>query len=90
MGKILYGECVWPCVTRAVRISGLTEVDCDLESESDANAGSEGVEVDGDCALWIGAIGPIEVTALRKGANQMVVRFKEPLSDRILLHFNAL
>lgn len=90
MGKILYGECVWSGVTRAVRISELTEVDCDLEPASEAPTGADTAEVDGDCALWIGAIGPIEVIASRKDANQMAVRFKEPLSDRILLHFNAL
>ena len=90
MGKILYGECVWSGMTKPVRISGLTEVDCDLEPEKGETAGSETSVVDGDCALWIGAIGPIEVTAWHKEAGQMAVRFKEPLSDRILHHFNAI
>lgn len=90
MDKILYGECVWSGAARAVRISGLTEGYCDLEPENYEEVSRETDTIDGDCTLWIGAVGPIKVTACRNGAGQITVRFKKPLNDRILHHFNAL
>lgn len=83
MGMILYGDCVSARETARVRISGLANVGCDLEAEAATPL------VDGDVALWIGAVGPFAATATRKNANGLKVRFKEPLDGKILEHFNC-
>lgn len=81
MGIILYGECVSARETAQVRISALADQGCDLEADTTAPL------LDGDVALWIGAIGPVAATATRRNANRMTVRFKEPLDGKIVEHF---
>ncbi|SFG47925.1 hypothetical protein SAMN05518801_13221 [Novosphingobium sp. CF614] len=81
MGPILYGECVGTRETAEVRISDLADRGCDLETDSFAPL------LDGDFALWIGAIGPLRATATRRDASHFEVRFKEPLDARIVEHF---
>lgn len=83
MGIILYGECVGAKETAPVRISGLADLGCDLEADTTASM------PDGDIALWIGAIGPVEATATHSNANRATVRFKEPLDGKIVEHFRT-
>lgn len=80
MANILYGECVGPDESAEVRISGLADRGCDLETDGSAR-------IDGDMALWIGAIGPLAATAVRRAAGHFHVHFKEPLDSRIVEHF---
>ena len=80
MRNILYGECVAARESAEVRISDLADRGCDLETDGSAL-------LDGDFALWIGAIGPFPATATRRDAEHFHVRFKEPLDARIVQHF---
>lgn len=80
MSSVLYGECVGPRETAEVRISDLAGGGCDLETEDSAL-------LDGDFALWIGAIGPFPATATRRDHGHFHVHFKEPLDARIVEHF---
>lgn len=83
MSVIIYGECVGRRDSAPVRISDLAGMGCDLEIE-------ERTALDeGDVALWIGAVGPIAATAIRKDAAHLAVRFKEPLDGKIVRHFNG-
>ena len=79
---VLYGECVSARETARVRISGLANLGCNLEAEAMAPA------LDGDVALWIGAIGPVAAIAKRTEAGNLTVRFREPLDGKIVEHFN--
>ncbi|MCJ2180533.1 hypothetical protein [Novosphingobium album (ex Hu et al. 2023)] len=83
MATILYGECIAPGQTAKVRISGLADQGCDLETDA-----CETVS-DGDVSLWIGAVGPFHASATRKDACHVAVRFKEPIDGRILEHFRC-
>ena len=80
---ILYGECVSARETAQVRISGLADLGCNLEAEAATPT------LDGDVALWIGAVGPFAAIAKRTGAGNLAVRFKEPLDGKIVEHFNC-
>lgn len=82
MGRVLYGDCVTTRDSTRVRISGLAHVGCELEAEN-------GAPIEGDVALWIGAIGPIDATSTRRDAEHYSLRFKEELDGRILEHFNC-
>lgn len=86
--SILYGECVGPGMAATVRIHALAYEGCDLEAD-DAGAGRECGLPDGDVALWIGAIGPVQAIAERRGRLGAALRFKEPLDTRILAHFQS-
>lgn len=89
MAKVLYGDCIAARDSAPVRISDLVGAGCELETM----AASQPIE--GDVALWIGAIGPIAATAIRRdnyGATardraHVSLRFKEPLNREILYHF---
>ncbi|KHK90014.1 hypothetical protein [Novosphingobium malaysiense] len=81
MTTILYGECIGPRESTMVRISGLADQGCDLETDRVAAV------AEGEVSLWIGAIGPFTATARRKDASHLALRFKEPLDERILEHF---
>jgi hypothetical protein len=83
MNTIVYGEYVSAGQRASVRISSLAGLGCDLETDIAAQL------FDGDCALWIGAIGPVEATATHKAARHLMVRFKEPLDGKIVAHFNC-
>ncbi|WP_207094756.1 hypothetical protein [Novosphingobium sp. PY1] len=83
MKTVVYGECVHSGACASVRISSLADSGCDLEIEAPAALD------DGECTLWIGAIGPFPATAIRKTARQLLLRFKEPLDRKIVAHFNC-
>lgn len=83
MDTILYGECVSAREAARVRISRLAKLGCDLEAEGMAPI------IDGDVALWIGAVGPFAATARRRNTGCTTVRFKEPLDGKIVDHFNC-
>lgn len=70
-----------------VRISALVDAGCDLET--DAPAPSLASPEDGECSLWIGAVGPFPATAQRKDSSHLLIRFKEPLPNAIVSHFNG-
>jgi hypothetical protein len=83
--KTIYGECVSGATQAAVTISRLGRYGCDLVlAKSDAALGDE-------LALWIGAIGPLAITAkLGSGrARHLTAYFTEPLEPAILAHFGA-
>jgi hypothetical protein len=44
---------------------------------------------EGELELWIGAIGPIEITADAPQGRSFTARFKKPLEPAIIEHFNA-
>lgn len=81
----IYGECETLGRTLPVHISDLTQAGCDLSSGDGLNALASCIN--GDMALWIGAIGPLAATARRRDATHMMACFKEPLDPRILAHF---
>lgn len=83
MVTILYGECVGPRASTAVRISELAGQGCDLETDGAATV------TDGEVSLWIGAVGPIPAKAIRKDACHASLRFSSPLDPAILHHFQA-
>jgi len=83
MAKILYGECVSARDKAEVRICALGDKGCRLEADTAVRV------FDTDFSLWIGAVGPIPAVATRKDAGHVAVRFKEPLDERILEHFNG-
>ncbi len=85
---ILYGECIGTDTSAAVRISALAEFGCDLEASDDSPAFAA-PQFDGECALWIGAVGPIQAMAIRKDAAHLALRFKQPIDGAILHHFSA-
>lgn len=83
MAHTLYGECIGPRQTTAVRISDLADQGCDLETDGVAPVN------EGEVSLWIGAMGPFPGTATRKSRCHLALRFKEPLDGRILKHFQS-
>ncbi|WP_275226365.1 hypothetical protein [Novosphingobium album (ex Liu et al. 2023)] len=78
----IYGECIGAHSRAAVTISDLDDTGCDLFPDS-------GTPVLGDCALWIGAVGPFEATAIPRDNGHSAARFKEPLDRKIVHHFNC-
>lgn len=85
MGQFVYGECVRSGEAMIVRISALADLGCDLEADGQLGP----VPIDGECALWIGAMGPFAATAQHKDAGHLALRFKEPLPVAIVTHFNG-
>jgi hypothetical protein len=77
----IYGECIGTRDHIAVTISGLGDCECELEP-----ATGTGV-MEGLLDLWIGAIGPLAVTAENSGGRRYRARFCEPLDQRIIAHF---
>lgn len=79
----IYGECVSGSAHAAVTISSLAPEGCQIALEAPAES------LGSDLELWIGAIGPFEITAQSEGAKRLVARFKRPLEPAIIEHFNA-
>lgn len=79
----IYGECIGASGRAPVLVSGLVPDGCDLSSEAPAPL------LDGELSLWIGAIGPLAVTTVRKDERSLSARFAEPLDDKIVRHFNC-
>lgn len=79
----IYGECISASGRAPVLVSGLAPNGCDLSSEATAPL------LDGDLLLWIGAIGPLAMTAVRKDDRSLSAHFAEPLDDKIVAHFNC-
>lgn len=79
----LYGECISADSRARVRISGLAGNGCEVEAETRQSL------FEGEFALWIGAIGPFNVTASRRDRSRLLLRFKEPLDPKIVDHFQA-
>ena len=79
----ILGECISEGRRTKVRVSGLAAEGCDLAVESEVAL------AEGEFALWIGAIGPLDVMATRQDASHLSARFREPLDERILEHFAA-
>jgi len=77
----LYGECIGTLARTPVTISHLCGHECELEPCPGASV------VDGLQDLWIGAIGPLAVTAENSGCGRYRARFSEPLDARIIAHF---
>lgn len=77
----LYGECIGAMARTPVTISQLDGHECELEPHAEATA-MEGLQ-----DLWIGAIGPLPVTAENRGGGRYRARFREPLDARIIAHF---
>jgi hypothetical protein len=80
----LYGECIGADTQARVRISSLVGNGCEVEVES-----PQLVVVDGELALWIGAVGPFRATASRCDRSRLMLRFEEPLDPKILDHFQS-
>lgn len=91
MRQVLYGECVRSGEATVVRISALADAGCDLETDAPilAPAPTSASSEDGECSLWIGAVGPFAATAQRKDSSHLLIRFKEPLPGAIVSHFNG-
>jgi hypothetical protein len=77
----LYGECIGTLARTPVTISQLQGQECELQPQPGAT------DLDGLQDLWIGAIGPLPVTAESRGGGRYRARFREPLDERILAHF---
>lgn len=77
----IYGECETRGQRLAVTIFDLGRSGCALASE-----GGDALP-EGDAALWIGAIGPLAVVAMKKDETHSSAAFKQPLDPRILDHF---
>ena len=77
----LYGECIGAVARTPVTISQLDGLECELEPHAGTNA------IEGLQDLWIGAIGPLQVTAENRGGGRYRARFREPLDARIIAHF---
>jgi len=80
--KKIYGECVCGSAHAPVTISMLEAERCHVALE-------RAERLDGEMALWIGAIGPIEFTPQRETARSFTARFKQPLERAIIEHFNV-
>lgn len=83
----IYGECVWGGAHAVVRISRLGREECELTlAAAEAALGT-------DLVLWIGAIGPLAITAQAVPASsarrprRLTARFAQPLEPAILAHF---
>lgn len=77
----IYGECIDTLKRTPVTISALGGEECELRTQ--ASTGT----IEGLLDLWIGAIGPLPVTAENSGAGRYRARFREPLDARIIAHF---
>ena len=77
----LYGECIGAAARTPVAISQLDGHECELEPFA------AGHPLEGLQDLWIGAIGPLSVTAENRGGGRYRARFSEPLDARIIAHF---
>lgn len=77
----IYGECIGTLACTPVMISALAGEECELQPRT--HTGS----IDGLLDLWIGAIGPLLVTAENSGGGRYRARFAEPLDARIIAHF---
>jgi hypothetical protein len=82
----LYGECIGAMARTPVTISQLDGHECELEPHADAQDTEAGA-IEGLQDLWIGAIGPLPVTAENRGGGRYRARFREPLDARIIAHF---
>ncbi|MBB4857257.1 hypothetical protein HNO88_000564 [Novosphingobium chloroacetimidivorans] len=76
----IYGECIGVLERTPVTISALDGLECQLEARTGAN------RIEGLLDLWIGAIGPLPVTAEHSGG-RVRAKFREPLDERIIAHF---
>lgn len=81
----IYGECIGTLERTPVTISALGGDECELRPHTGAGAGAGIIE--GLLDLWIGAIGPLPVTAENSGGGSYRARFCERLDDRIIAHF---
>lgn len=77
----IYGECVGSSAPTPVTISSLAGDECELQPSAAATL------IEGLLDLWIGAIGPLCVTAENRGGGRFRARFLEPLDERIVAHF---
>jgi hypothetical protein len=77
----IYGECIGARDRTPVTISDLGGLECEIEP----TVGTRTFE--GMLDLWIGAIGPLRVTAETTGGSRCRARFREPLDERIIAHF---
>lgn len=77
----IYGECIGARARTPVTISALGDLECEFEPQAGASA------IEGLFDLWIGAIGPLPVTAEISGGRRCRARFREPLDERIIEHF---
>jgi len=77
----IYGECIGTRERLPVIISELCDSECEIELQSATAAIDELLD------LWIGAIGPLPVTAHTSGERRYRARFREPLDQRIIAHF---
>lgn len=77
----IYGECVSGTTRAPVTISELKPEVCVLAPE-DRQA------LAGELELWIGAVGPFGITA-EQAESGVTARFKTPLEQAIIAHFNA-
>lgn len=83
MIKFLYGECVSAGKAISVRIRDLACQGCEIVTDTRADP------IKGDCALWIGAIGPFPAILECRTNGQHSAYFKEPLDQKIVSHFRA-
>jgi hypothetical protein len=77
----IYGECIGTLARTPVTISALDGEACELQPHARESA------MEGPLDLWIGAIGPLPVTAVNSGDGRYRARFSEPLDQRIIAHF---
>ena len=77
----IYGECIGVIERTPVTISALDGRECQLEAPTGTS------RIEGLIDLWIGAIGPLPVTAENSGGGRFRARFREPLDERIIAHF---
>lgn len=78
----IFGECITASEQLAVIVTKLGIQGCNLLIDS-AN-----VLPHGELVLWIGAIGPLMITATRCGENIFRAQFEQPLDPRIVDHFS--
>ncbi|WP_159873231.1 hypothetical protein [Novosphingobium sp. 9U] len=77
----IYGECIGVRERTPVTISALDGLECELQPQTSTAA------IEGRMDLWIGAIGPLSVTAKNNGSGRYCATFSEPLDARIIAHF---
>ncbi len=90
MVMAIYGECISSAARAPVTISRLDRDGCEIVVGRSDRARSLGAEP--DLALWIGAIGPLPITAQAERArhgSRLTARFTQPLEPAILAHFSA-
>lgn len=77
------GECVGANAYARVRISRLAPAGCRVRPMA------AGAPLDGELDLWIGAMGPFPIVALRGRGGGFIASFKQPLEPAIVAHFRA-